>query len=126
MLAVYEWALCRQPGIARSVREVAEVYGRAWVWAMMHNSKDAEAYRQRAIAGYLHSLDLQNSSQVLVVLQKLNVPLNEILIHVTPGKAQLDFFNSLLATQDYGGRGRDHGRLPPCRMRRPSLQKNGT
>lgn len=101
VLAVYEWALCRQPGIARSVREVAEVYGRAWVWAMMHNPKDAEAYRQRAIAGYLHSLDLQNSSQVLVVLQKLNVPLNEILIHVTPGKAQLDFFNSLLAVQDY-------------------------
>ena len=101
-LTVYEWALSRQPGVVQSVREVAEAYGRAWVWELKRNPKEANAYRQRSIDGYLHSLDLQDSSEVLVILQKLNVPLDEILTHITPGGSQLKFFDSLLALQDYG------------------------
>ena len=102
LLAVYEWALSRQPGIAGSVREVAGAYTRAWVWAVRNrHDQEAAEYHQRAIDGYLHSLDLQASSWTLTRLQLLQVPLDEILSHVSSGSAQLRFFRSLLGVQDY-------------------------
>ncbi|MBR4519620.1 MAG: O-antigen ligase family protein, partial [Victivallales bacterium] len=102
VLAVYEWALSRQPGLVVRVREVANAYRRAWHWALRQQRLgDAVAYRQRAIDGFLHSLDLQDSNQVLMFLRNLRVPLDQILIHITPGEPQLDFFNSLLTSQDY-------------------------
>ena len=101
LLKIYEWALSCQPGVVVSVREVADKYARAWIWALQNHSEDAAAYRQRAIDGYLHSLDLQDSNLVLNALRKLRVPLDEILTHISPGEPQLRFFNSLLTVQDY-------------------------
>ena len=102
VLAVYEWALSRQPGIADSVRAASDAYARAWLWAMRNRlALKAMQYRQRAIDGYLFSLELEYSQGVLKVLRLLRVPLEEVLAHVTSGKNQQSFFDSLLNSQDY-------------------------
>ena len=102
VLAYYDWALSCQPGIADSIRATSDAYARAWLWAVRNlHAQEAMDYRQQAINGYLHSLDLHYSQRVLVALRILQVPLNELLVHVTPGKNQQKFFDSLMDSQDY-------------------------
>ena len=102
VLAYYDWGLSRQPGIADSIRTTSDAYARAWLWAIQNRQvQEALDYRQHAIDGYLHSLDLHYSQKVLVALRLLQVPLEELLAHVKPGKNQQQFFESLMDSQDY-------------------------
>lgn len=102
VLAYYDWALSRQPGIAESVRAASDAYARAWLWAIQnHQIQEALSYRQRAIDGYLRSLDLEYSQKVLGALRVLQVPFDDLVVHVKPGRTQQQFFESLVDSQDY-------------------------